>query len=193
MLLGTALQNNALTFVLREAFLKNNAALLDSSWHSCIIPVGEVILVKGLVGPVSAAFLSLQNHGIALQAWPIQRTDEAIHMHTDKAHAEVLWKSFPSWNDIWVLPTKSGSPLHALVLEHTKPQVKVGVQHLIAGPAIHVLYWQAQHGFVGILEKDLTKIKKEVGPKDVFQAQEEIEIEDYWWRKYANEDKEWWE
>ena len=128
---------------------------------------GQVIANRVESGEIRECFFSLLNQKVALQTWPCSSSQLFVTLGTDKITSKPSWKHIETMVDWYVVPTRSVGPLHSLITSRVKDvPIKPGVQLYVAGAPVKVLDWQVQHGFAGIREEELAKLKKELGIKD---------------------------
>ncbi len=153
------------TFVMRQAYENTDASILTGS---AMVPAGQVICVKPDV--VRECYFTLQNLRIAFQVYLCSNKGHTVHLDRDPDTASVEWRCIKSWDDIYVIPTRSGSPLHSMIVKKKTPNVSIGAQLIVAGSPVKVLQWQLNNGFAGIREEELKLIKKHLNAKTTVLA-----------------------
>lgn len=170
--------NYAQLHVMREAFRNKDPLVLSSAWASSMIPVGQVVCKREEDGHVSDAFLTLANHRIAFQAMKVILKGRTIRFKVNGASCRVLWKTIKSWENWFVIPTRSASPLHCLIARRAHPEIPAGLQFVVDGDPVGVFEWQMQRGFAGILEEELRLIRRHLKVPAKLPEDEHVEPAD---------------
>lgn len=164
--------------VMIKAKETGNPSLFNKAWVASIVPEGQLILIRKH-GVVSDAFLSLANEKVAVQGWPVEKADLFVVLASarDKVPA-VEWKVLDDIDSIFVVPTKSASPLHAMIRKAKLPSLPIGCHLLTTGMAEPVVRWQARQGFANVGEDALRKLKQHLKVRDKVVVAQGMSLED---------------
>ena len=144
-----------------QAHLLDDETLFDSMpWVTSLLPEKQIIEVVGQSFDDVDRFLLLSNQGASCATWPVQLRGSSVLLGTDPSRVRrVRWVSLGDYTKVFVLPTRAISPLHAAMLRRSIPDIPPGLQLMVTGDKVPLVQWQCNHGFVGVPETSLKRLK----------------------------------
>jgi hypothetical protein len=125
--------------------------LVDECWRSMMIPLHHLILRRPAAPAAATIFYSIQVTASGCLGWPVKRLSGTLFRLVGVG-AKPITQIFMSFDDVFVVPFKVISPLHAYMAHGDLKQVSILGHHTHPEP---LLEYQARRGFAGVPESAL--------------------------------------